>query len=171
VRVTVWAIDVYGLRKAYRRSVLGRLRDADRLHVSPFTWSPSQTARTGGGEDGRQADPRAPGKLTIVGRGRHHGPGTEIGEMDAALHGLYERGVLVVEDERECHPRLVADVEGSWEAAGLLGRPTSETLSAIITAGTLGMDLVTEDPDAHRLAAHWQVPTMTVSDLASSLAA
>lgn len=167
----MWAIDVYGLRKAYRRSVLGRLRDADRLHVSPLTWSPRQTARTGGGEDGRQADPRAPGKLTIAGRGRHHGPGAEIGEMDAALHGLYERGVLVVEDERECYPRLVADVEGSWEAAGLLGRPTSETLSAIITAGTLGMDLVTEDPDAHRLAGHWQVPTMTVSDLASSLAA
>jgi hypothetical protein len=171
VRVTVWAIDVYGLRKAYRRSVLGRLRDADRLHVSPLTWSPGQTTQAGGGEDGRRADPRTPGKLTIAGRGGCHGPGAKLGEMDAALHGLYERGVLVVEDERECYPRLVADVEGSWEAAGLLGRPTSETLSAIITAGTLGMDLVTEDPDAHRLAGHWQVPTMTVLDLASSLAA
>jgi hypothetical protein len=91
--------------------------------------------------------------------------------MDATLHGLHRRSVLVVEDELECNPRLVADVEGSWEAAGLLGRPTNETFSAIITAGTLGMDLVTEDRDVHRLAWHWQVPTMTVSELASSIAA
>ena len=33
------------------------------------------------------------------------------------------------------------------------------------------MDLVTEDTDVHRLAGHWKVQTMTVSDLASSLAA
>jgi hypothetical protein len=107
--------------------------------------------------------------LTVTGRERDHDG--ELGEMDTALYGLYRRGVLVVEDQQECSPRLVADVEGSWEAAGLLGRPTSESLSAIITAGTLGMDLVTEDRDVYRLAHHWQVPTMTVSSLASSLAA
>lgn len=165
----MWAIDVYGLRKAYCRSVLGRLRDAHRLHVSPLTWFPSQLGPTRGGEGARRGDPRTSGELTFIGRDRDRGG--ELGEMDATLHGLHRRSVLVVEDELECNPRLVADVEGSWEAAGLLGRPTNETFSAIITAGTLGMDLVTEDRDVHRLARHWQVPTMTVSELASSIAA
>ena len=79
--------------------------------------------------------------------------------------------MLVVEDQQECDPQLVADVEGSWEAAGLLGRPTNESLSAIITAGTLGMDLVTEDRTCTSSPATGRYPTMTVSSLASSLAA
>lgn len=164
----MWAIDVYGLRKAYCRSVLGRLRDAHRLHVSPLTWSPSQLGPERG-EGASRGDPGTSGELTFIGRDRDRG--CEMGEMDATLHGLHRRSVLVVEDELECNPRLVADVEGSWEAAGLLGRPTNETFSAIITADALGMDLVTEDRDVHRLARHWQVPTMTVSELASSIAA
>lgn len=165
----MWAIDFYGLRKAYCRSVLGRLRDAHRLHVSPLTWSPSQLARGLGSEGDPRGALRATGTLTVVGRDRDRS--SELGKMEMTLHGLYRRGVLVVEDEQECDPRVVADVEGSWPAAGLLGRPTNESLSSIITARALGVDLVTEDHDVHRLAGHWQVPTMTVSELESSLAA
>lgn len=91
--------------------------------------------------------------------------------MDATLHALHQRGMLVVDEDHEGDPHMVAAVERSWKDAGLIGRPTDETLAAILTANRLGMDLVTEDTDVHRLADHWQVPTMTVSDLASSLAA
>jgi hypothetical protein len=79
--------------------------------------------------------------------------------------------MLVVEEHRECDPHLVAVVESSWGDAGLIGRPTNETLTAIITADQLGMSLVTDDADVHRLAGHLQVKTITVLDLASSLAA
>lgn len=79
--------------------------------------------------------------------------------------------MLVVEDDHECDPHLVAAVESSWGDAGLLGRPTDESLTAILTAVRLSIDLVTEDTDVRMLADHWQVPTMNVSDLVSSLAA
>jgi hypothetical protein len=91
--------------------------------------------------------------------------------MHATLHALHQRGMLVVEEDHGCDLHLVATVETSWKDAGLIGRPTDETLTAILTAGRLGMDLVTVDTDVHRLAGHWEVQTMTVSDLASSLAA
>ena len=82
--------------------------------------------------------------------------------MHATLHALHQRGMLVVDEDDKCDPHLVATVETSWKDARLIGRPTDETLTAILTAGRLGMDLVTEDTDVHRLAGHWQVPTMTV---------
>lgn len=171
MRMKAWAIDVYGLREAHRRSVLGRLRDAHRLYVSPLTWFPGQPARTGNGKASRRAARRASGNLTLVGRDQDRARGAQAGEMHATLHALHQRAVLVVDEDHECDPHLVAAVESSWKDAGLIGRPTDETLSAILTAGRLGMDLVTEDTDVHRLAGHWQVQTMTVSDLASSLAA
>lgn len=162
-----WAIDVYGLREAHRRSVLGRLRDAHRLYVSPLTWFPGQPARTGNGKSSR----RASGNLTLVDRDQGRARGAQAGEMHASLHAFHRQAMLVVDEDHECDPHLVAAVETSWKDAGLIGRPTDETLSAILVAGRLGMDLVTEDTDVHRLASHWQVQTMTVSDLASSLAA
>jgi hypothetical protein len=162
-----WAIDVYGLREAHRRSVLGRLRDAHRLYVSPLTWFPGQPARTGNGKSSR----RVSGNLTLVDRDQDRAGGAQAGEMHASLHALHQRAMLVVDEDHECDPHLVAIVENSWKDAGLIGRPTDETLSAILTAGRLSMDLVTEDTDVHRLAGHWQVQTMTVSDLVSSLAA
>ena len=171
MRMKAWAIDVYGLREAHRRSVLARLRDAHRLYVSPLTWFPSQPARTGNGKSPRRATRRASGNLALVGRDPSRARGAEAGEMHATLHALHQRGMLVVEEDHECDPHLVATVETSWKDAGLIGRPTDETLTAILTAGRLGMDLVTEDTDVHRLAGHWEVQTMTVSDLASSLAA
>jgi hypothetical protein len=168
-----WAIDVYGLREAHRRSVLGRLLDAHRLYVSPLTWFPGQPARTGNGKGkgSSRAASHASGSLTPVDRDPSRRRGAEAGEMHATLHALHQRGMLVVEEDHECDPHLVAAVENSWKDAGLIGRPTDETLTAIFTAGRLGMDLVTEDTDVHRLAGHWQVQTMTVSDLTSSLAA
>ena len=171
MRMKAWAIDVYGLREAHRRSVLARLRDAHRLYVSPLTWFPGQPARTGNGKSPRRATRRASGNLALVGRDPSRARGAEAGEMHATLHALHQRGMLVVEEDHECDPHLVATVETSWKDAGLIGRPTDETLTAILTAGRLGMDLVTEDTDVHRLAGHWEVQTMTVSDLASSLAA
>jgi hypothetical protein len=160
-----WAIDVYGLREAHRRSVLARLRDAHRLHVSPLTWFPG---RTGNSKFSRRGTRRTSGNLTLIGRNPGH---TRDGEMDTTLHALHQRGMLVVDGDHECDPHLAAAVEISWKDAGLIGRPTDETLTAILAAGRLGVDLVTEDTDVHRLADHWQVQTITVSDLASSLAA
>ena len=61
MRMKAWAIDVYGLREAHRRSVLGRLRDAHRLYVSPLTWFP------GNGKSSRRTARRAPGNLTLIG--------------------------------------------------------------------------------------------------------
>ena len=165
MRMKAWAIDVYGLREAHRRSVLGRLRDAHRLYVSPLTWFP------GNGKSSRRAARRAPGNLTLIGQDPGHARSAQAGEMPATLHALHQRGMLVVEDDSECDPHLVAAVESSWADAGLVARPTDETLGAILTASRLGMDLVTEDTDVHRLATHWEVQTMTVLDLASSLAA
>ena len=171
MRTKAWAIDVYGLREAHRRSVLARLRDAHRLYVSPLTWFPGQPARTGNGKSSRRGTARASGNLTHIGRDPGHSRSVEAGEMHATLHALHQRGMLIVEKDHECDPHLVAAVESSWKDAGLIGRPTNETLAAILTADRLGMDLVTEDTDVHKLAGNWQVPTMTVSDLASSLAA
>ena len=163
-----WAIDAYGLQAAHRRSVLGRLRDAHRLHVSPLTWFPRQMTRSGEGR--HQAEPRAAANLPSIGPGSRRDRRGKLTGMDASLHALHRRGVLVV-DDNECNPQAIAAVEGSWKDAGLIGRPTDETLAAIIHADRLGMDLVTEDTDVRMLAGHWQVQTMTVSDLASSLAA
>jgi hypothetical protein len=171
MRMNAWAIDVYGLREAHRQSVLARLRDAHRLYVSPLTWFPSQPARTGNGKSPRRATRRASENLALVGRDPSRARGAEAGEIHETLHALHQRGMLVVEEDHECDPHLVATVETSWKNAGLIGRPTDETLTAILTAGRLGMDLVTEDTDVHKLAGHWEVQTLTVSDLASSLAA
>jgi hypothetical protein len=166
-----WAIDVYGLRGAHHRSVLGRLRDTHRLHVSPLTWFPGQPSRTGSGKTLRRGNRSAPGNLTIISQDPDLTPGGRAGGLDATLHALHQRGMLVVEEHRECDPHLVAVVESSWGDAGLIGRPTNETLTAIITADQLGMSLVTDDAEVHRLAGHLQVKTITVLDLASSLAA
>jgi uncharacterized protein YacL len=59
----------------------------------------------------------------------------------------------------------------SWKPAGLIGRPTDETLTAVITADRLGVDLVTNDSDVRKLADYWQVQALTITDFASVLAA
>ena len=171
MRMKAWAIDVYGLREAHRRSVLGRLREAHRLHVSALTWSPGQLARAKNGKGSRRGARRPSGNLTLVGQKPGHARHGDMGEMDAILHALHQQGMLVIQGHHECDPHLVADVESSWKDAGLIGCPTDETLTAILAAGQLGMDLVAEDTDVHRLAGHWEVQTITVSDFASSLAA
>jgi hypothetical protein len=79
--------------------------------------------------------------------------------------------VLILAGEHECDPQLVADVEGSWKDAGLVGRPTNETFSAVMTADRLGMNLITDDSDVGKLALHWHVQPMTVAEFASQLAA
>jgi hypothetical protein len=40
-----------------------------------------------------------------------------------------------------------------------------------MTADRLGIDLVTEDSDARKLARHWRVHPMTVAEFAAALAA
>jgi hypothetical protein len=67
--------------------------------------------------------------------------------------------------------QLVADVESSWRDAGLVWRPTDETLSAVITASRLGVDLITDDSDVRKLAEYWDVHAATIADFASALAA
>jgi hypothetical protein len=169
--MNVWAIDFYGLREAHRRSALGRLHERHRLHVSPLTWSPGRSARAGNNPGSSREEPPGAGSLTVAGQASRHGHGAGPGGLDANLRALHGRGMLVVEDDHECDPHLVAAVESSWRDAGLLGRPTDESLTAILTAERLSMDLVTEDIDVRMLADHWKVPTMNVSDLVSSLAA
>jgi hypothetical protein len=165
-----WAIDSYGLRAAHSQSVLDRVRGTGRLHVSPFTWHPAGAAGTGGTfKASLTPGPGIPGHLTLVDSGvsrtRNHAVA-----LDARLRELHGQGVLLLGDD-ECSPQHVADVEGSWQQAGLVGRPTNETFSAVITADRLGVDLITDDCDVRKLAQHWQVHPMTVAEFASALAA
>jgi hypothetical protein len=166
-----WAIDSYGLRAAHRQSVLDQLRDTDRLHVSPFTWHPGDAAGTGNIGHSLGSDCDASAKLTSVGPDGRRTHIRAAGLLTARLRDLHERGVLVVVGDPQCGPQLVAEVEGSWQAAGLVSRPTNETFTSVLTADRLGVDLVTDDIDVRRLADHWQVATMTVADFASAIAA
>jgi hypothetical protein len=166
-----WAIDYYGLRAAYRQSVLDQVRDSDRLHVSTLTWHPGKTTGVGGIRNCLQADSGASARLSLVSPDGGQAGNRTTSSMDARLHELHGRGVLVVAGDHECDPQFVADVEGSWKDAGLVSRPTNETFTAVLTADRLGIDLVTDDTDVHKLAGHWQVQTMTVTDFASTLAA
>jgi hypothetical protein len=168
-----WAIDSYGLRAAHSRSVLDQLRDTDRLHVSPFTWHPARASGTGGKFKCSLTcgpAPESSRQLNLVDGDVSRNPdGTAV--LNARLRELHSRGVLVLAGEHECDPQLVANVEDSWEDAGLVWRPTNETLSAVITADRLGVDLVTEDSDVRKLARHWHVHPMNVAEFASALAA
>lgn len=166
-----WAIDRYGLRAAHSQSVLDRVRSTDRLHVSPLTWHPGGPAGTGGIFKSSLAHaPGIPGRLTLVDSSVSRTRNRAVA-MNARLHELHVQGVLVLADEHECDPQHVADVEGSWKQAGLVWRPTDETFSAVMTAGRLGVDLITDDSDVRKLARHWHVHPMTVAQFASALAA
>jgi hypothetical protein len=103
--------------------------------------------------------------MLATGTGKAH---VAVGGRLRELHG---RRVLIVASEHECDPRLVADVEASWKDAGLVWRPTNETFCAVMTADRLGMSLITDDSDVGRLARHWHVQPMTVTEFASQLAA
>jgi hypothetical protein len=171
VSMDSWAIDSYGLRAAHSQSLLDRIRSTDRLHVSPLTWHPAEGGAAGGAVTvDVTARPGSPGRLSAVdsdaSRLRTRGP-----DLDGRLRELHEQGVLIVAGEHECDPQLVADVEGSWEAAGLVWRPTNETFCAVMTADRLGMSLITDDSDVGKLARHWHVQLMTVAEFASQLAA
>jgi hypothetical protein len=98
-------------------------------------------------------------------------PSGRAADLDARLRELHARGVLILAGEHECDPQFVAEVETSWQDAGLVGRPTDETFSAVMTAGRLGIDLITEDSDVRKLAHHWQVHPVTVTEFAAALAA
>lgn len=172
VSMDSWAIDSYGLRAAHSQSVLDQIRSTDRLHVSPLTWHPGDGA--GSGTFKASLAPAAgagfSGHLTIVDRDasytRQHGT-----DLDGRLRELHDQGMLILADEHECDPQLVADVEGSWKEAGLVWRPTNETFSAVMTADRLGINLITDDCDVRKLARHWQVQPITVAEFASELAA
>jgi hypothetical protein len=168
-----WAIDSYGLRAAHNQSVLDQLRDTDRLHVSPLTWHPGQAARTGGKFKcslRRDPAPELSRQLILVdGNIGRTSDGTAV--LNARLRELHDQGVLVLADDHECDPQLVAEVEDSWKDAGLVWRPTNETFSAVMIADRLEVNLVTEDSDVRKLARHWQVPAITVAEFASALAA
>jgi hypothetical protein len=170
VSVDGWAIDSYGLRGAYSQSVLDQLRDTDRLHVSSFTWQPNAAVGTDGGRFRIMGDPAPMRQLTLV-NGDVSRARETTGSLAARIRELHDQGVLVVADEHECAPQLVAEVEGSWKDAGLVWRPTNETFAAVMTADRLGVDLVTEDSDVRKLSRHWQVHAMTVAEFASALAA
>jgi hypothetical protein len=166
-----WAIDSYGLRAAHSQSVLDRVRGTDRLHVSPLTWHPGGPAGTGGAFKASLAPAAGvPGHLTLVDSGVSRTRNRGVA-LDARLRELHDQGALVLAGDHECNPQHVADVEGSWQQAGLVWRPTNETFSAVMTADRLGVDLITDDSDVRTLAQHWQVHPMTVAEFASALAA
>ncbi len=133
-----WAIDSYGLRAAHSRSVLDQLRDTDRLHVSPLTWHPGKAASTGSFATSITRGGASPGQLALVNADGSYAHGRTAG-LNARLHELHGRGVIVLTGEHECDPQLVADVESSWKDAGLVWRPTDETLTAVMTADRLGV--------------------------------
>lgn len=168
-----WVIDCYALLAAHCRSVLGLLQERDRLHVSPLTWFPGKAAGTHGSYTstipGTSANQVA-GRLTLVG-GAVSRPARTATGLTTQLHELHARGVIVVAADHECDPQLVAGVEGSWGAAGLIRRPTDETYCAVMTAERLSLNLVTEDSDARKLARHHHVHPISVDELASALAA
>ena len=166
-----WAIDVYGLREAHRRSVLGLLRDAHRLYVSSLTWFPGHLARTGNGKSHRRAARRASGNLALVGRDPSRERGAEAGEIHETLYALHQRGMLVVDEDHECDPHLVATVETSWKYAWRSGAPPTRPHRHPHCRQARHGPRLTEERTCTRLAGHWEVQTMTVSDLASSLAA
>ena len=163
-------IDSYGLRAAHKRSVLDQLRDTDRLHVSPLTWYPGDGASIGSFATSITCGSEPHVQLTLVNPDGTYTVSRTAG-LDARLHGLHGRGVLVLTTDHECDPQRVANVEGSWKDAGLVGRPTDETLTAVMTAERLGFDLITNDCDVRKFADYLQVHAMTVADFASALAA
>ena len=169
VSMDSWAIDSYGLRAAHSRNVLDRIRGTDRLHVSPLTWSPGDGAAASGAVmAGLTARPTSPARLSAVDSDASRARTPDLVDR---LHELHDQGVLIVTGEHECDPQLVADVEGSWEEAGLVWPATSETFCAVMTADRLGMSLITDDSDVGKLARHWHVQPMTVAEFASQLAA
>lgn len=168
-----WAIDSYGLRAAHRQSVLDRVRGTHRLHVSPLTWQPGDARDASGTFKSSQSPVSAAGTsepLTVVGSDGSR-TRTQAATLDSRLRALHDQGVLVLAGDHECDPRFVAQVESSWNAAGLVWRPTDETFCAVMTADRLGVNLITDDSDVRKLARHWQVEPITVAEFASALAA
>jgi hypothetical protein len=167
-----WAIDSYGLRAACRQSVFDRLQVTDRLHVSSLTWTPVGEVQADGNGSifNDRIRSKSSRRLTLV-DGDTRRPNDGPVSFGTQLANLHNKGILVVADDHECDPRRVVEVEGSWATAGLVWRPTNETIAAVMTADRLGLDLITEDSDARKLANYWHVNPMTVTEFASSLAA
>lgn len=167
-----WAIDVYGLHAASRQFVLHRLEDTDRLHVSPLTWQPpgySEDQRRAGSGPSRTVDDTIGSLRSMTSQSNYARKADAV--FNRSVQHLHQRGILVIAEDHECDPRHVAEVETSWYEAGLMGRPTNETISAVITADSLSMDLITDDADARKLATHWNVRPVTVAQFAYALAA
>jgi hypothetical protein len=102
-----WAIDSYGLRAAHNRSVLDRLHDTDRLHVSPLTWQPAEIARTSSYAACISSADADVGQLALVDNGNAR---SRAASLSTQLHDLHGRGVLVLVDDHECDPEHVAGV-------------------------------------------------------------
>lgn len=166
-----WAIDSYGLRAAHSRSVLDQLQDTHRLHVSPSTWRPGNASDADGKFSlTRRPAAEPPRQLSLVDGDIYRTRDSAV-DLDTQLCGLHDKGVLILAADHECDPHAVADIETSWKAAGLVWRPTDETFCAIATADRLGISLISEDSDVRKLARHWQVHVMTITEFASALAA
>jgi hypothetical protein len=165
-----WVIDSYGLRAAHSRSVLDGLQDTDRLHVSPLTWQPTGTTCTSSYAESISSPDSDVGHLALV-DADNSSARSRTASLTMQLQDLHGRGVLVLVSDHECDPEHVANVEASWKPAGLVGRPTDETLTAVITADRLSIDLITNDSDVRKLADYWQVQALTITDFASALAA
>jgi hypothetical protein len=172
-----WAIDSYGLRAASRHAVLDQLQGTARLRVSPLTWFPPDQLQHGATESlsisQRQSEPAR--RLAIVDPDMVDSDVSHRPYGSANFHTriaeLHRRGVLVVDNDHECDPQQLAELEGSWMQAGLVGRPTNETIAAVMTADRLGLTLITEDSDVRKLANHWHVNPIAVPEFLSSLAA
>lgn len=168
------AIDSSGLRAAHDSGCLLRVQGSgSRLHVSPLTWRPTPDA-----EDGYALAPvlRFPGPRVarLDARDRIALDGAEMHPMIGLcehLEELHADGCLVLVEDRPCSPIRVIEVEEMWFPAGLVGRPTDETISAVLTAERARVPLVCADHGARRLAEHCGVDALSVADLGGLLAA
>src|SRR4051794_8138911 len=134
-----WAMDCSGLRAAHERGALSRLGPSHRLHVSPLTWRPA-------GTPGSRIRPRIQPPIRLVDQPLWNDP--DIGPVPtptellcAELEQLVESGVLVTIDDHDCDPTHIGAIERSWEPAGLLARPTDETIVAVASSHRLDVPL------------------------------
>lgn len=168
-----WAMDSSGLRAAHRSDALLRLGPGDQIVISMLTWLPVPAARAAAVSPALQfpASVNAPNPTQLTLAGTVEEERNPVVALCEALEGLHADGIVCYAHDDECDPRRVAEVEAMWRPAGLLSRPTDETISAVLTAERAGRPLVCADVSVRRLANHCGVSTVTVADFAAALAA
>ena len=173
--MTDWAMDSSGIRHAHRAGVLGMVRPPERIVISPLTWQPTPDAlwAPAAAPELRFPDPFGPsagGQLPLSGFDSTTEP-HPVAALCELLEILHAAGAIMLAGDEACHPLRVADVEQMWQPAGLVGRPTDESIAAVLTAEKADLPLVCADVSVRRLARHCGLNTVSVEQFAAALAA